>query len=155
MYSGKGNYLHPFPWGMAKFKTLVRKPTPPGQRGWSLTLTCEGNMTWLASNWCVNITPNSEEKDFIGERVPEVRMMHRELDNSEKAYRQHESGTTGMGGCRPERHTGQLTTAGFIHQKLRACPNTFSVSLLALLGTQPACWKQEIHRHTGSMQCPQ
>ena len=61
-------------------------------------------MTWLASNWCVNITPNSEEKDFIGERVPEVRMMHRELDNSEKAYRQHESGTTGKGGCSPETH---------------------------------------------------
>lgn len=36
-------------------------------------LTCELLMTWLASSWIVNVTPSSDEKDFIGDKVPDVK----------------------------------------------------------------------------------
>lgn len=32
-------------------------------------------MTWLASSWMENLRPSSEEKDPMGERVPEVSTM--------------------------------------------------------------------------------
>ena len=32
-------------------------------------------MTWEASSWMTNLTPSSEEKEVMGERVPEVRTM--------------------------------------------------------------------------------
>lgn len=32
-------------------------------------------MTWLASNWMENFTPSSEEKEPIGDRVPDVSTM--------------------------------------------------------------------------------
>lgn len=35
-------------------------------------LTWDLLMTWLASSWIENLRPSSEEKDIMGERVPEV-----------------------------------------------------------------------------------
>ena len=34
-------------------------------------------MTWLASSWIGNLIPSSEEKDAIGDSVPDVRTIHR------------------------------------------------------------------------------
>lgn len=53
------------------------------------TLTCELLMTWLASNWIVNVTPSSDEKDFIGDNVPDVKTIVQTLPLiSEKAYKE-------------------------------------------------------------------
>lgn len=47
-------------------------------------------MTWLASSWIENLTPSSEEKEPIGDRVPEVSTMLRtDLLRSEKACVTH------------------------------------------------------------------
>lgn len=52
-------------------------------------LTCELLMTWLASNWIVNVTPSSDEKDFIGDNVPDVKTIVQTLPLiSEKAYKE-------------------------------------------------------------------
>lgn len=32
-------------------------------------------ITWLASSWMENFTPSSEEKESMGDRVPEVNTM--------------------------------------------------------------------------------
>lgn len=49
-------------------------------------------MTWLASSWMLNVTPSSDEKDLIGDSVPDVRTMVRTLSLiSEKAYRETRS----------------------------------------------------------------
>lgn len=49
-------------------------------------LTCELLMTWLASSWIVNVTPSSDEKDFIGDNVPDVKTIVKTLPLiSEKA----------------------------------------------------------------------
>lgn len=40
-------------------------------------LTCELAMTWLASSWIGNWIPSSDEKDAIGDSVPDVRTIHR------------------------------------------------------------------------------
>lgn len=46
-------------------------------------------MTWLASSWMLNVTPSSDEKDFRGDSVPDVRTMVRTLLLiSEKAYKE-------------------------------------------------------------------
>lgn len=52
-------------------------------------LTCELLMTWLASSWIVNVTPSSDEKDFIGDNVPDVKTIVQTLPLiSEKAYKE-------------------------------------------------------------------
>lgn len=46
-------------------------------------------MTWLASSWMLKVTPSSDEKDFRGDSVPDVRTMVRTLLLiSEKAYKE-------------------------------------------------------------------
>lgn len=46
-------------------------------------------MTWLASSWIVNVTPSSDEKDFIGDNVPDVKTIAQTLPLiSEKAYKE-------------------------------------------------------------------
>lgn len=43
-------------------------------------------MTWFASSWMENFTPSSEEKEPMGDRVPEVNtMVFTEPLKSEKA----------------------------------------------------------------------
>lgn len=43
-------------------------------------------ITWLASNWMENFTPSSEEKEPMGDRVPDVStMLFTEPLKSEKA----------------------------------------------------------------------
>ena len=39
--------------------------------------TCDSGMTWLASSWMGNATPSSEEKELMGDKVPDVRMIER------------------------------------------------------------------------------
>ena len=47
-------------------------------------------MTWLASSWMENLTPSSEEKELMGDSVPEVRTMVRTQSlRSEKACYTH------------------------------------------------------------------
>lgn len=49
-------------------------------------------MTWLASNWMENLMPSSEEKEPIGERVPEVSTILRtDSLRSEKAFQQKQT----------------------------------------------------------------
>lgn len=44
-------------------------------------------ITWLASSWMVNFTPSSEEKEAMGDRVPDVNtMLLTESLKSEKAW---------------------------------------------------------------------
>lgn len=51
-------------------------------------LTWDLPMTWLASSWMGKLMPSSEEKESMGERVPEVSTMLRtESLRSEKAFR--------------------------------------------------------------------
>lgn len=46
-------------------------------------------MTWPASSWMLNVTPSSDENDFRGDSVPDVRTMVRTLLLiSEKAYKE-------------------------------------------------------------------
>lgn len=53
--------------------------------GWK-GLTWDLLMTWLASSWMENFTPSSEEKEPMGDRVPEVNtMVFTEPLKSEKA----------------------------------------------------------------------
>lgn len=44
-------------------------------------------MTWLASSWMEKFTPSSEEKEAMGDRVPDVStMLLTESLKSEKAW---------------------------------------------------------------------
>lgn len=44
-------------------------------------------MTWLASSWMENFTPSSEEKEAIGDRVPDVNtIVFTESLRSEKVW---------------------------------------------------------------------
>ena len=46
-------------------------------------------MTWLASSWIVNVISSSDEKDFIGDNVPDVKTIAQTLPLiSEKAYKE-------------------------------------------------------------------
>ena len=49
------------------------------------SLTCDSGMTWLASSCMLKATPSSEEKEPMGERVPDVRMMDLAFVSSENA----------------------------------------------------------------------
>ena len=45
-------------------------------------------MTWLASSWIGNLTPSSDEKDAMGDNVPEVRIIQRVWEpSSEKTLK--------------------------------------------------------------------
>lgn len=49
--------------------------------------TCDLLITWLASSWMENFTPNSEEKELMGDKVPDVStMLCTEPLKSEKAW---------------------------------------------------------------------
>lgn len=55
----------------------------------NIAQTCELAITWFASSWIGNLTPSSDEKVSIGDRVPEVRMMQRACEpSSEKILKQ-------------------------------------------------------------------
>lgn len=44
-------------------------------------------ITWLASSWMENFTPSSEEKDAMGDSVPDVSTMLRTVSHkSEKVW---------------------------------------------------------------------
>lgn len=50
-------------------------------------LTWDLLITWLASSWMENFIPSSEEKEAMGDRVPDVNTMHlTESLKSEKAW---------------------------------------------------------------------
>lgn len=50
-------------------------------------LTWDFLITWLASSWMENLTPSSEEKEPMGDRVPDVStMVFTEPLKSEKAW---------------------------------------------------------------------
>lgn len=91
------------PWGPAPTvptQTCRERVTENGKQGFNFKwrtristwahvwLTWDLLITWLASSWMENFTPSSEEKEAMGDRVPDVNtMLLTESLKSENAWK--------------------------------------------------------------------